>query len=65
MTIIEMYKYFGSAYAFNKATGMSATSLSNWKRIGYIPIRSQAKIEQLTNGGLKARFEDDHRWKKR
>ncbi len=54
----EIKKYYGdSCYIFHKKTGMSAASLCNWLRWGYVPFTSQAKLQQLTKGGLKATWE--------
>lgn len=50
----EVVKYYGTMYKFSKKTGMSATSIFNWKKKGYIPELSQYKLEFLTNGALKA-----------
>lgn len=58
MTIDEVKKYFNTGYNLNKVTGMSNTSLSNWVKMGWVPILSQIKIEERTNGQLKARLED-------
>lgn len=53
MTPNDVLKYFKSAYYFNKKTGMAHTSLYNWLRDGFIPLQSQKKISDLTNGKLK------------
>jgi len=50
----EVKKYFKTQYNFHKETGMSAMSLGNWLKWGYVPLDSQVKIEQLTDGKLKA-----------
>jgi len=54
MTIEELEKYYGNSYQFEKRTGMSSGNFPGWKKLGYIPIFSQMKIERLTNGVLKA-----------
>lgn len=54
MTIDEVEAYFKTGYYLRKKTGLSAGSISNWKKIGYIPLHTQIKIEALTNGDLKA-----------
>lgn len=58
MTIEELYNLYGTKYKFRKETGLSITTFDNWLKLGYIPIASQMKLEKLTKGLLKARFED-------
>lgn len=58
MKIDDIKKFFGSFYKAARFLKMSDASFINWKRRGYIPIVSQMKIEELTEGALKARFED-------
>ncbi len=54
MTLEELKKYYINGNQFYKATGMSANTYGNWFKWGYIPWKSQAIIETLTNGKLKA-----------
>lgn len=49
----EVKRYFKSLYRFNKETGMSATTLGNWLRNGFVPEMSQLKLERITKGALK------------
>ncbi len=56
----EVKEYYKNGYQFNKSTKMSANSLANWLRQGYVPFMSQKKIEELTEGELSADWE----WKK-
>ncbi|MGL6123266.1 MAG: hypothetical protein ACRC1W_09670 [Shewanella sp.] len=58
MTVDEIKRYFGSGYVFEQQTKMSHVNLLNWKRRGYVPLESQKKIERLTSGALKVKFED-------
>lgn len=58
MTVDDIKEYFGSFYKAARFLNISEQSTMNWKRRGYIPIASQMKIEKLTDGALKARFED-------
>lgn len=58
MTLNDLIQYFGNSYQFNKKTGMAHCNYIRWKKIGYIPIQTQSKIEEMTNGALKARLED-------
>lgn len=53
MTPDEVYKFYGSSYQFHKKTGMSHSSLVNWKKWGYVPEDAQYKLERITNGELK------------
>ncbi len=58
MTVAELISYYGSGHKFELATKLSHTNLINWRRRGYIPLCSQRKIERITNGLFKVRFED-------
>lgn len=59
MTPKEVKKYFKTQYNFHKVTGMSAATLGNWLRWGFVPETSQLKIERITNGALKADWDDN------
>ena len=50
--------YFGSFYRMRKETGIADSTSQRWKKMGYIPITAQIKLEKLTNGGLKASLDD-------
>lgn len=54
MKLSEIKQYFGSSYQFYKKTGMQHSNYLNWERKGFIPIKTQLRLEQLTNGILKA-----------
>lgn len=54
MTFEELKAYYITGYKFHKETLMSASSWVNWKRLGFIPIESQIKIQKITNGKLRA-----------
>ncbi len=56
MTIEELTQKYKTSYMFHKQTKMSANSYLNWIKWGFIPIVSQYKIEEFTNGELKANF---------
>lgn len=58
MTLDDIKDFFGSSYRFCKDTGMSHTNYVKWKRVGYVPILTQNRIEQITKGKLKADFKD-------
>jgi hypothetical protein len=58
MTPQEVREHFKTGYVFQKQTGMSANTLANWKKWGYVPFKSQRKLEHLTNGVLKAVWDE-------
>ena len=58
MTIGELVDYYGNGYQFKKRTKMSGTVFYNWCRQGYVPIASQFRLQELTDGVLKANFSD-------
>jgi hypothetical protein len=53
MTPQDVKKYYRSNYNFNKVTGMSASTLGNWLKWGYVPVDAQYKLEHMTKGLLK------------
>jgi len=54
----DVYQFFGSAWKAACAIGIAKQSFSNWIRRGFIPFKSQIKIEKITKGKLRAREED-------
>ena len=58
MTLDDVKDYFGNSYQFQKKTGMGHPNYRNWEARGYIPIETQLKLEQLTEGKLKADLND-------
>ena len=58
MTTEDLVKEFKNPYRFNRMTGMSRMSWYNWMSRGFIPIKTQYQLEQLTQGRLKANFKD-------
>jgi hypothetical protein len=54
----EVLKFYGTRYQFAKKTKMSANSLKNWLKWGYVPEGSQYKLERLTKGLLKTKWSD-------
>jgi hypothetical protein len=56
MTPKEVKKYYKSQYNFREQTGMSAATLGNWLKWDFVPLKSQVKLEALTNGALKAEW---------
>lgn len=54
MEIDQAIKYFGTAYKLCKVLGIRNQNVTQWKRYGRIPFTQQIRIEQFTNGELKA-----------
>lgn len=54
----EVKKYYKTQYNFHKETGMSAASLGNWIKWGYVPLLSQLKLEKITQGKLKSDWDE-------
>lgn len=52
MTLDDVRKFYGTSYRFEKMTKMSSGCWPNWRRIGYIPMVSQKRLEELTGGIL-------------
>ena len=55
----DVKAHYGTGYKFRKETGMSPNTLTNWIKCGYVPYKSQRKIEQLTDGKLEAVWDDN------
>jgi len=60
MKLEEVYKYFGGWYGIYKRVGFAVNTVKNWRRLGYIPVASQFKIQQHTKGELVCKEEDAH-----
>jgi hypothetical protein len=58
MTLDDVLKYYGTGYKMSKMTNLSASNIIHWKKLGYIPIVTQMRIEKLSQGDLKANFND-------
>jgi hypothetical protein len=54
MTYDDVIKYFGSAYKVGKTGMFSLRTPYSWRRNGFIPIKTQMKIQAFTNGDLMA-----------
>ena len=54
MTLDDVKNYFVSSYQFHQKTGMHHSNFVNWETKGFIPIKTQLKLEKLTKGELKA-----------
>ena len=63
MTIDDIKEFYGSYYNCCKQLRFSTQTPQNWKRLGYIPITTQMKIERLSEGALKADLKDCHAYR--
>lgn len=57
MMIEEAISYYGSAAKLCKALGVAKQNMTHWKRRGYIPFYQQLRIQELSQGALKAGIE--------
>jgi hypothetical protein len=58
MTIDDLIALYGDHNEFARITGISKQSWFNWRNKGYIPIKSQYKLQELTNGALQVNYND-------
>lgn len=58
MTIDDLIKEYGHETEFVKQTGFTRDCWFKWQRAGYVPIKSQHRISELTGGRLKACWMD-------
>lgn len=58
MTPNDVKEFYKSAYRFHKDTGMSASTLLNWIKWGFVPENAQYKLERITDGALQVNFND-------
>lgn len=58
MTYKEVIAFYGNSYRFGRDSAMAISNLVNWRRMGYIPIKSQLFLEWESGGKLKASLED-------
>ena len=54
MTVDDVIAYFGSLYKVRDKTDFSMRTAYNWRERGFIPIKSQIRLEKITKGALKA-----------
>jgi hypothetical protein len=57
MTLEEVIAFFGSSYALKKKTGMAHHNYYQWRKKGFIPIKTQLRLEKLSEGKLKANLD--------
>lgn len=58
MTLEEVIEHFGSLYKVSKLTKFSHSTAYSWKKNGFIPIKTQMEIEEITGGELRANLDD-------
>ena len=54
MNIDEVHEYYGSFADISRKVGVGQNAYQYWRKIGYIPYRTQLLIERQTKGKLKA-----------
>lgn len=54
MTLDEAVSHFGSGWRMCMQLGLRAQNYSYWKKVNRIPVLQQVRIEDLTNGVLRA-----------
>lgn len=54
MTLEEAIEYFGTKYRMTKCLKLSFQNATHWQSRGYIPMIHQIRLEELTDGVLKA-----------
>ncbi|GKS62491.1 hypothetical protein YTPLAS21_19490 [Candidatus Nitrosocosmicus sp.] len=58
MTLEQVIIEFGSGARLCKLLKIHRQNFTYWKKIGYIPIMAQYRIQDLSEGKLKASFDD-------
>lgn len=64
MTYSDLIKFYGTQAAAGKAIGVTQPSVCEWQTSS-VPYLRQCEYELASKGKLKARLEDDARWKKK
>jgi hypothetical protein len=54
MTLPEVKAYFKTWYQITRQTKISRSAIYAWRKRGYIDIKMQLRIEEFTQGKLKA-----------
>lgn len=54
MTVDEVEAYFGCGARACEAIGRSRQSFTNWRARGYIPLLQQYRLQEYTEGALRA-----------
>lgn len=58
VTVDEVKAFYKTSYNFRKQTGMAHTNFYLWAKQGFVPIHAQRKIEEFTDGLLRASLLD-------
>jgi hypothetical protein len=58
MTLDEALDYFGSGYKMCRLLNISPNNYTRWTAKGFIPLHHQHKLQELSNGIVKARLCD-------
>ena len=65
MTLDEIIKYFKNPSVAARKLNLRKQNITNWRNAGRVPLIHQLRLEQMTNGELKADLSDlDNRYKK-
>jgi hypothetical protein len=58
MTLEQVKRYFGNTgYEFAKRTKMHHSAYKRWEEQGFIPIKTQYKLQILSMGALRAEYD--------
>ena len=58
MRVSELYEYYQSNWTkVSRELNIAYSSLQNWRKWGYIPLKSQAHIEKKTKGLFVTKIE--------
>lgn len=57
MSIDDAIKYYGNGNRLCNALRISRTNLTHWRKRGYMPLKQQHILQELTGGVLKAGLE--------
>lgn len=54
MTIEEAVSYYGTAVKLCRELGIAKQNVTHWRKRGYIPFYQQLRIQEFSDGQLKA-----------
>lgn len=57
MTIDEVMTFYRTAYNFEAVTGIKQQNCIYWRKVGYIPLTMQRRIQRKSRGKLKMEIE--------
>lgn len=59
MKVEDIYEHFGKSWTkVSRELKVPHSSLQNWRKRGFIPIRTQMLLERKSNGLFKASLDD-------